>query len=222
MAKSARDVLNQITMINNIKYNNNNNNNNYTNIVSKESNEEEVMTSSLSGLASLSASQKPLGEALASSGTLPSKWRGVKLDLFANPKHTLKITIIRHDGTRFACSANLNSPRSYVFRGREQGQGTKYHWQLVEYLMEIRDDYDYKISKVGKPRKGGTIKDFVSMIYFTDNIWNVDLVYEHRIWNFKLDKETSQAFRDKNGIASGYIGITGYNKPWQESEELGI
>jgi len=216
---TANDILKKITMINNIKYNNNNNN---TNIVSKENNEEEVLTSSSSGLASLSASQKPLGEALASSGTLPSKWRGVKLDLFANPKHTLKITIIRHDGTRFACSANLNSPRSYVFRGKDQGQGSKYHWQLVEHLMELRDDFDYKISKVGKPRKGGTIDDFVAMIYMTNGIWHTDLIYEHRIWSFRLDKEVSTSFKEKNGIATGYYGITGYAKPWTKGEELGI
>lgn len=217
MAK-AEDILKKITMINNIKYIKDNNNNNNTSIVSKESNEEEVLTSSFC----LAEPVKPLGEALASYGTLPSKWRGVKIDLFANPKHTLKITIIRYDGTRFACTSNLNSPRSYVFRGREQGQGTKTHWQLVEYLMELRDDYDYKISKVGKPRKGGTIKDFVAMIYFTNGIWTADLVFEHRIWSFRLDKELSQAFKDKNGIASGYYGITGYCKPWEDTEELGI
>ena len=106
MAISAQDVLNQITMINNIKYNNNNNN---TSIVSKESNEKEDIASLSSGIATLS-----YGEALASSGTLPSKWRGVKIDLFANPGHTLKITIIRHDGTRFACSSQMNSPRTHV------------------------------------------------------------------------------------------------------------
>ena len=210
--KTAQDIIDQITMINNIKYNNNNNN---TSIVSKESNEEEATTSSF-------LLAKPIGEALASTGTLPSKWRGVKIDLFANPGHTLKITIIRHDGTRFACSSQMNSPRTHVFRGRDQGQGTKTHWRLVEYLMELRDDYEYKISKVSKPRKGGTIKDFVAMIYLTDQMWQVDLIYEHQIWSFKLDKETSPAFRNKNGIASGYIGVTGYSKPWDDAEELGI
>jgi hypothetical protein len=210
---TAKDILNQITMINNIKYNNNNNN---TSIVSKENNEEEDIASLSSGIATLS-----FEEALASSGTLPANWRGVKLDLFANPGHTLKITIIRHDGTRFACSANLNSPRSYVFRGRET-QGSKSHWHLVEYLMELRDDYEYKISKVGKPKKSGTLLDFAAMIYFTQQVWNVDLVYEHKIWNFKLDKETSPAFTNKNGIATGYHGITGYTKPWQDPKELGI
>ena len=217
MAK-AEDVLKKITMINNIKYIKDNNNNNNTSIVSKESNEEEVLTSSFC----LAEPVKPLGEALASYGTLPSNWRGVKLDLFANPKHTLKITIIRHDGTRFACSSNLNSPKSYVFRGRDQGQGTKSHWRLVEYLMELRDDFDYKISKVNKPRKGGTINNFVSMIYFTDGVWISELIYEHKIWSFRLDKELSSAFKDKNGIASGYYGITGYSKPWVTGEGLGI
>ena len=219
MAKTAQDVLNQITMINNIKYNKDNK---HTNIVSEESNGEEVLTSSSSGLASLSASQKPLEEALASSGTLPANWRGVKLDLFANPRHTLKITIIRHDGTRFACSSQLNSPRTHVFRGRDQGRGSRYHWQLVEYLMELRDDFDYQISKVSKPRKGGTIDDFVVMIYHSDGIWHTDLVFEHKIWSFRLDRELSQAFVKNNGIATGYAGITGYSRPWFTAKELGI
>jgi hypothetical protein len=212
MAKTARDILNQITMINNIKNNNNNNN---TSIISKEINGEEDLTSSF-------CLAEPVGEALASCGTLPANWRGVKLDLFANPKHTLKITITRKDGTRFACSSQLNSPRSYVFRGRERGEGSSTHWQIVEYLMELRDDYDYRISKVSHLRKNGTLKDFVAMIYFTENFWRVDLIFECKIWSFILDGERSQAFQDKNGIATGYAGITGYHKPWQDPKELGI
>lgn len=219
MVKTTQDILKNLTKINNIKYNNNNNN---TNIVSKESNEEIDDFSSSSGLASLSASQESMEEALASSGTLPEGWRGVKLDLFSNPGYTLKITIIRQDGTRFACSSQMNSPRTHVFRGRDQGQGTKYHWHLVEYLMELRDDFDYKISKVSKPRKGGTIKDFVAMIYMSQGYWNVDLVYKHKIWNFRLDKDLTEAFQQKNGIASGYSGNTGYSKPWESGEDLGI
>jgi len=212
MAKTAKEILDEITMFNNIKYNNNNNN---TSIVSKESNEEEDSISSL-------CLAKPVGEALASSGTLPSNWRGVKLDLFANPKLTLKITIIRHDGTRFACTSQMNSPRTHVFRGRERGQGTEAHWRLVEYLMELRDDYDYKISKVSKPRKGGTLLDFAAMIYFAEQQWNVDLVYENQIWHFCLDKEVTEVFLKNNGIATGYYGITGYSKPWQDPKELSI
>lgn len=214
---TAKQVISKITMINNIKYNNNSN----TQSSSKENDDAEVITSFSSGLASLSASQ-PLEEALASSGTLPGNWKGVKLDLFSNPGHTLKITIIRHDGTRFAATSNLNSPRSYVFRGRDQGQGTAEHWQLVDELMLLCKQYDYKISKVGKPRKGGSLKDFVAMIYLSNNIWIVNLVYENKIWNFELNKETSEEFTKKNGIASGYYGITTSNKPWQDPKELGI
>lgn len=219
MPKTAEDILNTITKINNIKYNNNNNN---TSIVSEENDEEEMTTSSCRGLASLSASQKPFEVALMPPGKLPAPWRGVKLDLFANPAHTLKINIIRQDGTSFACSSQMNSPRTHVFRGRDQGQGTQRHWHLVEYLMELRDDYDYRISKVSRPRKGGTINDFVAMIYHTDGVWHADLVYKHKIWSFRLDKPSSQAFRDKNGIATTFVGIASYQKPWIEGEELGI
>lgn len=212
MAKTARDVL---TKINNIKYNNNIN---YTNIVSKENNGEEDKTSSFCLAKPVQSSE----EALASSGTLPSKWRGVKLDLFSNPTYTLKITIVRHDGSRFSCSSQLNSPRTHVFRGRDQGHGSKTHWQLVEYLMELRNDYDYRISKVSKPRKGGTIEDFVCLIYLQDLIWHCNLVFEHKIWSFRLDKPVSQLFMEKNGIATGYYGVTVCSKPWANKEDLGI
>jgi len=218
MAKKASDVLSelsQITMINNIKYNNNNNN---TSIVSDESNEVKQETPFSSGL----APRKALGEALASSGTLPANWKGVKLDLFSNPGYTLKITIIRHDGTRFACSSNLNSPRSYVFRGRDQGQGTDTHWWLIEDLMAQRQSLDYKISKVNKPRKGGTLNDFAAMIYVQDNIWHAELIYEYRVWQFKLDRPISEEFTKSRGIATGYFGITTTAKPWQDPKELGI
>ena len=218
MAKTAKDMLSelsQITMINNIKYNKDNNN---TSIVSNESNEVKQSTSFSSG----PATRKPLGEAFASSGTLPGNWRGVKLDLFANPGHTLKITIIRHDGTRFACTSNLNSPRSYVFRGRDQGQGTDTHWWLVEDLMAHRDNVEYKISKVNKPRKGGTLNDFAAMLYLQDTVWHLELIYEYQVWQFKLDRPISEEFKKSNGIATAYFGITTTSKPWQDPKELGI
>jgi hypothetical protein len=218
MAKNAQQILselNQITKINNIKYNNNIK---HSNIVSDESNEVKQETSFSSGL----ASRKALGEALASNGTLPPNWRGVKLDLFANPGYTLKITIIRHDGTQFACSSNLNSPNSYVFRGRKDGQGTDQHWWLLEDLMAARSDKQFQISKVNKPRKGGTLRDFAAMIYLDNGVWIAELVYEYKIWKFSLDKEISETFKTSNGIATGYYGQVINAKPWQDPKELGI
>jgi hypothetical protein len=218
MSRTAADVLSelsQITNINNIKYNNNNNN---TSIVSDESNEVKKETQFPVGL----ASRKALGEAFASSGTLPANWRGVKLDLFSNPGYTLKITIVRHDGTRFACSSNLNSPRSYVFRGKDQGQGTDIHWWLVEDLMAQREGMDYKISKVNKPRKGGTLNDFAAMIYLKDDVWHAELIYEYKVWQFALNRPISEEFKNNRGIATGYFGVTTTNKPWQDPKELGI
>jgi hypothetical protein len=93
---------------------------------------------------------------------------------------------------------------------------------LVEYLMELRDDYDYKISKVSQMRKGSTLRDFVALIYHTDNVWHTDLIYEHRIWSFPLTGVVSKAFADKNGIATGFRGITTYHRPWTDPKELGI
>lgn len=215
MAKTANDILKKITNINNIKYNNNLTT---TSIVPEGNDMEQEMTSSSVGF----ASSGPLAETIVSYGTLPAKWRGVKLDLFANPGYTLKISIIRHDGTTFACSSQMNSPPSYVFRGRDLGQGTEEHWQLVEHLMDLRKGIDYRISKVSQLKKGGTIKNFVAMIYPKDGIWNADLIFDCQIWNFVLNKQLTPAFQKKNGIASGYAGNTGYSKPWIDSEELGI
>jgi hypothetical protein len=220
MAKSASDVLSGITNINNIKYNNNNKdikNLTTTSIVSKENNIGETTTSCRVGFAA-----SPKEETLVSNGTLPAKWKGVKIDLFSNPGYTLKISIIRHDGTRFPCSSQMNSPRSYVFRGRTTGQGSEEHWQLVEHLMELRKNEDYRISKVSQMKKGGTIEDFACLIYQKDSVWNADLIYEHQIWSFVLDNSLTPAFQKKNGIASGYAGITGYSKPWVSGKELGI
>lgn len=217
MAKKAQDIIDHITMINNINNVKNINDINNTIFVSEESNEVEALTSS-SVLAS--ASQEPLEEALASHGTLPSKWKGVKLDLFKHPK--LKITIIRHDNSKFACYASLNSPRSYVFRGRDQNLGSERHWQLIEYLMDLRKNEDYAISKVGQARKAGTIDDFAALIYHRDGVWHTDLIFELRIWSFKLTGSCSESFLAKDGIATAFIGTMHTGRSWITAEELGI
>ena len=216
MAK-ASDVISQITMINNFKYINNIK---HTNIVSEESNE--VETDDFVFPLASPASQ-PLGEALASSGTLPLLWKGVKLDLFANPGLTLKLTIVRQDNTKFPCSASLNSPLSYVYRGREQEQGTEEHWELLDWNIQRRKDqgYDVRASKIGKPRKGGTLKDFAAVVFNDGVNWNVDLVYELQVWHFILAGDVSDAFSKKNGIATTYCGVR-LARAWQDPKELGI
>lgn len=220
---TAQEILHSLTSsgdlgrtnINNIKYNKDNND---TTFVSGENKIAADKTTSFSGI----ASRRPLGEAMASSGSLPSNWRGVKLDLFENPDLVLKITIVRKDGSKFPCVSHMNSPKRHVFRGRQDGQGTDYHWRLVEYLLEIRDDFDYRISKVTKPKKAGTITDFVAGIYLHEGLWHCDLVFEHQIWQLRLDKPLTERFQKSNGIATGYQGITGYQRPWATAEELGI
>lgn len=219
MAKTAKDILNQITMINNINYNNNNN---YTSIVSKENNEEEELTSSSSGLASLSASQKPLEVAFMPPGTLPAKWRGVKLDLFENPRKKLKITIVRPDNTKFECVAALNSPRSYVFRGREEDKGHEDFWRAVDTVYSKQKDVeDFRISKVSKPRKGQTLDGMAVALYSQDGINVIDFIYDNEVYHFKLTGQISDRFKQMNGTATAYYGKTS-GRSWANKEDLGI
>lgn len=217
--KTAKDILNQITMINNINYNNNNNN---TSIVSKENNEEIDTTSSSSGLASLSASQKPLEVAFMPPGTLPARWRGVKFDLFENPKKKLKISIVRPDNTKFTCVAALNSPRSYVFRGRDEDKGSEEFWSAVEVVYEQKKDFeDFRISKVVKPRKGQTMDGMAVALYKLDDVNVLDFIYDNEIYQFKLTGEPSAKFKEMNGVATAYFGKTS-DRPWANKEDLGI
>jgi hypothetical protein len=219
MAKTAQDVLNQITMINNINYNNNNN---YTNIVSKENNEEIEITSFPLGITSFSAPQEPIEVAFMPPGTLPARWRGVKLDLFENPRKKLKITIVRPDNTKFECVAALSSPRSYVFRGRDQDKGSFEFWSAVEQVYERqKDQEDFRISKVVKPRKGQTIDNMAVALYRIDQVYVIDFIYDDEVYHFKLTGIPSENFQKMNGIATAYIGKTS-DRPWANKEELGI
>jgi hypothetical protein len=219
MAKTALDVLNQITMINNINYNNNYNN---TNIVSEENNEEEEIASLSSGITSFSAPQEPLEVAFMPPGTLPARWKGVKFDLFENPRKKLKITIVRPDNTKFACVAALNSPRSYVFRGRDEDKGTSDFWAAVESVYaKHKDTEDFRISKVSKPRKGQTLDNMAVALYSLDGVNVLDFIYDNEVYNFKLTGVVSENFKQANGVATAYIGKTS-DRAWANKEELGI
>lgn len=219
MAKTAKDILNEITMINNINYNNNNNN---TSIVSKESNEEIDTPLASSGLASLSAPLEPLEVAFMPPGTLPARWKGVKFDLFENPRKKLKITIVRPDNTKFECVAALNSPRTYVFRGRDENKGTEEFWNAVQTIFDQNKDQEgFCISKVSKPRKGQTIDNMAVALYLVEGINVLDFVYDNEIYQFKLTGQPSAKFLEMNGIATAYIGKTS-GRVWANKEDLGI
>lgn len=218
MAKSAKDVLDQITMINNINYNNNNNN---TIFVSDESEVEISETKSLSGLASLSASQ-PLEVAFMPQGELPTRWQGVKLDLFENPRLKLKLTIVISGNNKFQCIAALNSPTSYVFRGRNEGKGSDDYWAAVEAVIaKHKNKPGFCISKISKPRKGQTIDGMAAGLYIEDNVYHCAVIYDYQVFEYKLTGKVSDNFRKMNGIATAYIGKTN-TRPWADKEELGI
>lgn len=204
-----------VTMINNINYNNNNNN---TKFVSKENNQvvEDIATLPAGG-----EEIRALKVALVPQGTLPPKWRGLKIDLFENPRLKLKFSIIRQDNTKFECVAGMNSPRSYVFRGRVEGKGTEEYWNAVEQLFEKRkDEQNFRISKISKPRKGQTLNGLAVALYQQKH-WMIDLVYYDTIYTFALKGKTSDSFSKANGIATGYYGIT-TTRPWADLEELGL
>jgi hypothetical protein len=217
--KTAKEILNQITMIN---YINNNNNDNNTNIVSKENNAEEELTTSFSGIATLSAPQEPLEVAFMPSGTLPTRWKGVKFDLFENPRKKLKITIVRPDDSKFECVAALNSPRTYVFRGKDDDKGSDEFWNAVETIFERNKDFDdFRISKVSKPRKGQTIDNMAVALYKINDINVLDFIYDNEVYHFKLTGIPSEKFKQMNGVATAYIGKTS-GREWANKEELGI
>jgi hypothetical protein len=219
MKKTAQDVLKQITMINNINYNNNYNN---TNIVSKENNEEEEIALLPSGITSFSAPQEPLEVAFMPPGTLPARWKGVKFDLFENPRKKLKITIVRPDNTKFTCVAALNSPRSYVFRGRDEDKGSADFWLAVESVYDKnKDTEDFRISKVSKPRKGQTLDNMAVALYTQDGVNVLDFIYDNEIYHYKLTGIVSEKFREANGVATAYIGKSS-DRAWANKEELGI
>lgn len=206
-----------VTMINNINYNNNNNN---TKIVSDENNPVEGTSSLSRGLAPLSASQ-PLGVAFMPSGTLPAAWKGLKIDLFENPKLKLKLTIVRPDNTKFECVAGMNSKPSQVFRGRDDDKGTEEYWCAVETVLEQRrQENGFRISKVSKPRKGGTI-DGLAVALYQQESWMIDLIYDDSIYTFALKGNITEKFAQVNGIATAYYGIAN-TRPWASKEELGI
>lgn len=206
-----------VTMINNINYNNNNNN---TKIVSfsKKNNQVEATDRSLSlGL----LKENTVGVAVMPQGTLPAKWRGLKIDLFENPRLKLKFSIIRQDNSKFECVAGMNSPRSYVFRGRDEGKGTDEYWDAVEQMFETRkDEENFRISKISKPRKGQTLNGLAVALY-KQKSWMIDLVYYDTIYTFALKGKTSDSFTKSNGIATAYYGVT-TTRPWADLEELGL
>lgn len=215
-AKRVLDELLGRTNINNI-----NNNINYTNNTSTFVSEESKPKEMTSSFPLAPASPQSLEEALASSGSLPANWRGVKLDLFGNhiDCHKLKLGIIRHDGTTLSLVAALNSPRRSAYRGRDT-QGTPRHWQLLEAAELAAQAWQPKVSKIGKMRKAGTLRDFACVVYKQTH-WHVELVYEQRIWPFVLTGTVSDAFRSKGGIATVYQGQQRTTE-WQDPKELGI
>lgn len=203
-----------VTMIN---YNNYNNYDNYTTFVSDEN--KQVVDNIASLPVGGERNKKALGVALMPQGTLPPKWRGVKIDLFANPRLKLKFTILRHDNTKFQCVAGMNSPNSYIFRGREHNN-TDEHWNAVENIIKLRKhEVNFRISKLSKPRKGGTLHD-LSVALYKNDFWTINLIYDEQIYQFQLKNDISDKFKKANGIATTYYGIT--SRPWATKEELGI
>lgn len=213
--KSKVDHL--ITMINNINYNTNNTNdsmNVYEKNIQREQKEQVERPS-----ASVSW-QGERGVAFVPPGKLPAPWRGVKIDLFRNPRLKLKFSIIRQDNSKFECLAGMNSKPTQVFRKRSEMDSTPEFWNTVERVLELRkQEMNFRISKITKARKAGVINNMAVALYQRD-AWCVELIYGDLVYSFQLTGEITERFRSVNGIATVYMGqhqFRGHNR-----EDLGI
>ena len=208
--------LNEVTNINNI------NNSITLNTTSNVSNE------SISEANTTPCSLDLLAEkvVLLEENKLPPAWNAVKIDLFDNGKtktrKTIKFTIIRNDETRFTCSAALNSPYHHVYRGKDEGLGTRSFWRAIDeriaYFKEQKQEFS--ISKVGLPKKGGSIQNLATAIYCVNDVWHCDIIKNNEIYTYTLTGIVQEGFRNKNGIATGFWGMIKRN--WATQEELGI
>ena len=216
MSKQSK-VDHLITMINNINYNTNNTNNSKNvydkNILREQKEEVERPSASVSW-------QGERGVAFVPPGKLPAPWRGVKIDLFENPRLKLKFSIIRQDNSKFECLAGMNSKPTQVFRKRSEMDSTPEFWHCVERVLELRkSEPNFRISKITKARKAGVLNNMAVALY-QRNGWCVELIYDDQVYQFRLSCQITERFRGANGIATCYVGqhqFRGHHK-----EDLGI
>lgn len=202
-----------------------------TSIVVLDSNEvTEPATSSSTGLASLSASQKPLEPPLGGIGTLPANWRGVKLDLFQNgvsptgkPKLKIKASIIVDSQKEsIAVVAALNSPIRHMYRGSDS-QGDPQHWITVKTFqknLKKQGVKDYRASKFYLTGKQNTLENLCCFVWFEQG-WNAAIIRDGIVYEFLLEDAVSEAFQKANGIATAYYGH-GKQTKWVSLKDLGI
>lgn len=206
-----------VTMINYINYNTNNTNNSMNvyekNIQGVKNREVERPSASVSW-------QGERGVAFVPPGKLPAPWRGVKIDLFRNPRLKMKFSIIRQDNSKFECLAGMNSKPSQVFRQRSEMNSTPQFWHTVEQVLTLRkQESNFRISKITKARKAGVLNNMAVALY-RDVVWCVELIYDDVVYQFRLTDDITERFRSANGIATCYVGqhlFRGHNK-----EDLGI
>lgn len=214
-AQAIIERLNEVTNINNIKYSNT------LNTTSNVTSISEVITTPCSlGVLADEVAFMPQDK-------LPPKWNAVKIDLFNNgtadkPKRTVKFTIVKEDDSKFPCSAALNSPYHHVYRGMDEGLGTKRFWRAVDTLIEQHKqaDQSFSISKIGKVKKGGSIPDLATAVYEKGGVWYCQLINYNEIYTYPLGGVMHDEFKNKNGIATGFWGTIKRN--WTSREELGI
>lgn len=206
-----------ITMINNINYNTNNTNN------SKNVYDKNILREQKEQVKRPSASvswQGDEGVAFVPPGKLPAPWRGVKIDLFKNPRLKLKFSIIRQDNSKFECLAGMNSKPTQVFRKRSEMDSTPEFWHCVERVLELRkSEPNFRISKITKARKAGVLNNMAVALYLRDS-WCVELIYDDVVYQFQLSDHVTERFRGANGVATCYVGqhqFRGHRK-----EDLGI
>jgi len=207
---------NLVTMINYINNNTNNSNNSmnvYDENIQKGDIEVKRPTASVSW-------QEKEGVEFAPPGKLPAPWRGVKIDLFQNPRLKLKFSIIRQDNSKFECLAGMNSKRTQVFRKRNEIDSTDAFWHTVEQLLELRKlEPNFRISKITKARKAGVLNN-IAVVMYRNTRWCVELIYHDQVYQFQLNNNITDAFRNANSIASVYVGANQFRG--HNLEDLGI
>jgi len=224
----------KVTNINNFNYNNYNNNNtndfNYYNICEDITNGVGTETSSGSGFASEEESICSLVGNLRPQ--IPKLWRGVKIDLFANPNPKtgipnlkIKFNIIKMDGTVQALLGGMNSPPSYLWRGVSEQEKTQPHWMVVKDVeREFKYSHnEYKVSKLVTPQKK-SITPLVCFLVEDEDFWFALLVDRGIRYLLPLKKQNAkltESQRATNIIASEYFGKSKPNMS-EVQDELGI
>lgn len=243
MAKTIKQIVNDVSEKNRTNINNINNNQLQlktlitSSILPISQDECEELTTSSSLVASPPSAENQVALSHSDRGNntpapliLPKEWFGLKIDLYQNsikkgkPQLTLKLGIIpRTTKKSVSITAQLNSPLRHMYNGLSEEERANEHWQKVEkYVKFMRKEHrDLRGSKFYTNKKEGTVPELVAFVYYTD-CWTVDIINNGEFYQYHLLDEGSQSFRANNGIATTYVGSNNVIRNWIDRKALGI